>query len=185
MTSRPIERPSSWREAQLLVVAAQHLDVEDLALGQELARGGRRLDLLADERLGRRGRDRHLLQQRVLRRALLEGQAGRAEHDLVAVAEHVLADPLAAQERAVEAAEIAEQEVTVGLPDDLGVLLGHDAVQDLQRVVGMTTDRVDRPELVLAALVVAGDDDLGHAEGSPVGDAQERHHTLAGAGIPK
>ena len=90
------------REAQLLVVAAQDLDVEDLLLGQELARRGRRLDLLADERLGRRGRDRDLLQQRVLGRALLEGEARRAERDLVAVAEDVLADALAAQERAVE-----------------------------------------------------------------------------------
>ena len=83
--------PELVGEAQLLVVAAQHLDVDDLLLGQEVARRRRRLDLLADERLGRRRRDGHLLQQRVLRRLLLKGQAGRAEHDLVAVAQDVLA----------------------------------------------------------------------------------------------
>ena len=69
---------------------------------------------------------------------------GRAEHDLVAVAQDVLAHPLAAQERAVQAAEIAEQEAPVGLADDLRVLLGDDAVEDLQRVVGVAADGVDR-----------------------------------------
>ena len=63
----------------------------------------------------------------------------------------VLADALAAQERAVQAAEIAEQVAAVGLAHDLGVLLGDDAVEDLERVVGMTPDRVDGAELELAS----------------------------------
>ena len=79
------------------------------------------------------------------------------------VVQDVLADALAAQERAVQAAEIAEQEAPVGLADDLGVLLGDDAVEDLERVVGVAPDRVDGPELELASLIVACDDDLGHA----------------------
>ena len=70
---------------------------------------------------------------------------------------------LAAQERAVEAAEVAEQEAPVRLADDLRVLLGDDAVEDLDRVVGVAADGVDRAELELAPLVVSADDDLGHA----------------------
>ena len=89
---------------------------------------------------------------------------GRAERDLVAVDQDVLVHALAAQERAVQAAEVAEQEPPVGLADDLRVLLGDDAVEDLQRVVGVPADGVDGTELVLAPLVVAGDDNLGHSE---------------------
>ena len=50
--SPTMARPSSWRDAQLLVVAAQVLDVEDLLLGQEVARR-RRWILLADDALSR------------------------------------------------------------------------------------------------------------------------------------
>ena len=61
-------------------------------------------------------------------------------------------DALAAQERPVQAAEIAEKIAAVGLAHDLGVLLRDDAVENLERVVGMTPDRVDGPELELASL---------------------------------
>jgi len=107
------------------------------------------------------------LQQRVLARPLLEQQGRRPEHHLVAVVEQLLAHPFAAQERPVHAPEIAEQELAVGLAHDLGVLLGHDAVQDLKRVVGMATNGIDGAELVLATLIVTGDDDFGHAGRAP------------------
>ncbi len=106
-------------------------------------------------------------EQRVLRRLLLEGQRGRAEGDLVAVAQDVLVHALAAQERPVQAAEVTKQKAPVGLADDLRVLLGDDAIEDLQRVVGVPADGVDGPELVLAPLVVSGDDDFGHAGETP------------------
>ena len=147
---------------------------------------GGALDLLADEGLGGRGRDGHLLEQRVAAQTV-SWKVRVVEPSMISSPslQHVLAHALAAQERAVQAAEVAEQETAVRLPHDLRVLLGDDAVQDLQRVVGVPPDRVDGAELVLAALVAAGDDDLGHAERSPAGDAQERHHTLAGGGIPR
>ena len=165
--------PELVGEAELLVVAAQHLDVEDLFLGQELARRRRRLDLLANQRVAGRRRDRHLLQHRFLRRFFLKCQAGRTEHDLVVFLQDVLVHALAAQERSVQAAEIAEQVAPVGLAHDLGVLLGDDAVENLERVVGMAPDRIDGPELELASLIVACDDDLGHAAVTP----GKRHHT--------
>ena len=80
----------------------------------------------------------------------------------------MLTDALAAQERSVQAAEITEKIVAVGLAHDLGVLLRDDAVEDLKRVVGMTPDRVHSPELELASLLIrACDDNLGHSAVTP------------------
>ena len=146
--------PELVGQAQLLVVAAQHLDVGDLALGQELARAGRRQPL-ADERLVGRGLDGHPLQ-----RPLPAAAPGTISWVLPSVSSspsRSTARPTRSPRRkdAVQAAQVAEQEAPVGLAEDLGVLLGDDPVEDLHRVVGVAPDGGDGPELELPTPVVA------------------------------
>ena len=131
-------------QTQLLVVAPQDLDVRDLLLGQKFVRGGRRLEPLADQRLGTRWGDGDLLQERIAPGVgrVLEG--GRAQGDLVPFFQDSIGQAFALEEGAVQAAEIAKQEGPVTLANDLGVFLGHDTVQDLHRVVRMPPDGVDR-----------------------------------------
>jgi len=73
------------RDAELLVVAPQHLDVVDFLFGQELATR-RGADALPDVAVGQPGRDGDALQHLLAGRCLDEQEAGRAERDLVAVA---------------------------------------------------------------------------------------------------
>ena len=74
-------------------------------------------------------------------------RARRAERDLVAVAERLLAaDALAVDVRAVEAAEVAQDEPTVALLED-AVLLRHDLVEELDGVVRMPPEAVDGAQL--------------------------------------
>jgi hypothetical protein len=46
----------------------------------------------------------------------------------------------------------------------VGVLLGDDPIEDLDRVVGVTAQRVEGGELELLSLVAGDDDQLGHAK---------------------
>jgi len=55
-------------------------------------------------------------------------------------------DAVAVDVRPVEAPQIAQDEVPVALLED-AVLLGDDLVEELDGVVGMTPQAVDRPEL--------------------------------------
>jgi hypothetical protein len=75
----------------------------------------------------------------------------------------VIAYPLILHERAIQAAEISVQEMSVRLADDLRVLLGHDSVQDLDSVMRMPADGSDRTEIELAAVLAALNDDFRHA----------------------
>ena len=149
-------------DAQALVVAAQDLVVGDLALRHEVAGVG--LDAAADVALGQAGRDRHALERVVGLRLVDEHDARRAHRELVAVAEVVVADPLAAHERAVQRAQVAQQVAPVGRALDLRVLLRDDAIEDLDRVVGMPADRVEGGELELLPLLPGDDDQLGHRD---------------------
>jgi hypothetical protein len=81
-----------------------------------------------------------------------EHDAGRAHHDLVAVGEVVLADPLAAHERAVERPQVAQQEPPIAGALDLRVLLRDDPIEDLDRVVRGAGRGVERRKLELLAL---------------------------------
>src|SRR6185369_5127094 len=119
------------------------------------------------------------LQDRFLRRLFLKRQAGRTQHDLVVFLQNVLVYALAAQERSVQAPEITEEIAAVGLPHDLRMLLGDDAVEDLERVVRMAPDGVHGAELELASLIVACNDDLRHAAVTP----GEKHHTRRASGF--
>ncbi len=111
----------------------------------------------------RPGRDRHAA-ERVLALGLVdEDDARRAHRELVAVVQVVVPDALAAQERPVQRLEIAQHEAAVGGPLDLRVLLRDDPIEDLDRVVGMAADRVERSELELLSLIPGNDDQLGHA----------------------
>ena len=69
---------------------------------------------------------------------------------------------LAAHERAVQRPQIAQQVAAIRRPLDLGVLLRDDPIQDLDRVVGVAPDRVERSELELLPLFPGDDDQLGH-----------------------
>jgi hypothetical protein len=148
-------------DAEALVVAAELLVVGDLALGREVA--GRRLDALPDVALGQARRDRDPVLRLLDRRLVDEEEPGRPHRDLVAVGQDVVADALAADEGAVQRAQVAQQEAAVGAALDLRVLLRDDPVEDLDRVVRMAADRVERGELELLPLVPADDDELGHA----------------------
>ena len=80
-------------------------------------------------------------------RAVVVACARRAQRDLVAVAHHLFAaDALTVDLGAVQAAEIAEHEPAVALLED-AVLLRDDLVEQLDRVVRVTTEAVDRPKL--------------------------------------
>ena len=80
-------------------------------------------------------------------RAVVVASARRAERDLVAVLEQRLAaDALAVDVRAVEAAEVAQDEAPVALLED-AVLLRDDLVEELDRVVRVAPEAVDRPKL--------------------------------------
>src|SRR6185312_1272627 len=92
-----------------------------------------------------------------------EHEVRRAEHQLVAVLEHDLADARAAYISAVQRAEIAQQEAAVTAAKNLRVLLRDDAVENLDRIVGMAADGVDRRELELLSLLARRQDQLRHA----------------------
>ena len=75
--------------------------------------------------------------------AIVEACARCAERDLVAVLEHSLAaNALAVDVGAVQAAEIAQDELLAALLDD-AVLFGDDLVEQLDGVVGVAAERVD------------------------------------------
>ena len=112
----------------------------------------------------RPGRDRDALERVVGLRLVDEHDAGRAHRELVAVGQVVVGDALAAHERAVERAQVAQQVPAVGGALDLRVLLRDDPIEDLDRVVGMAADRVERGELELLPLFPGDDDQLGHRE---------------------
>ena len=112
----------------------------------------------------RPGRDRDALERIVGLRLVDEHDARRAHRELVAIGQVMIADALAAQERAVERAQVAQQEPTIRGALNLRVLLRDDAIQDLDRVVGMTTDRIEGGELELLPLFPRNDDQLGHRE---------------------
>ena len=151
-SSRPIDARQLVGDAQPLVVAAQDLDVADLA-SRAGSRRRRRLDLLADV-APRSAAARSSPSAAATPAAGFSWNIRRVEPSMISSPslQEVLADALAAQERAVQAAEIAEQVAAVGLAQDLGVLLRDDAVEDLERVVGMAPDRVEGAELELASL---------------------------------
>ncbi len=83
------------------------------------------------------------------------------------MAQDVLGDARAADVRAVQGAEVAQEEPPVGVPLDLAVLLRDDPVEDLDRVVGVAPDRVERDELELLSLLTGGEDQFRHRE--PIG----------------
>jgi hypothetical protein len=73
--------------------------------------------------------------------------ARRSECDFIAMAEHHLAaDPLAVDVRAVQAAEVAEDEGALALLED-AVLFRHDLVEELDGIVGVPAQAVDGTEL--------------------------------------
>lgn len=81
------------------------------------------------------------------RPAFFEASAGGSEGDLVAVLEGSFApDALVVDERAVEAPEVAEDEVVAALLDD-AVLFRDDFIEELDRVVRMAPKRVHRAQL--------------------------------------
>jgi hypothetical protein len=99
------------------------------------------------------GRDRHPVHRLLLAGLVDEQQPGRAHGDLVAVGQVVLADALAAQERAVQRPQVAQQEAPVAGALDLRVLLRDDPIEDLDRVVRVPAQGVERPKLELLALI--------------------------------
>ena len=115
-----------------------------------------------DVALGEAGRDRHALERVVGLRFVDEHDVRRAHGDLVAVEQEALRDAFAAQERAVQRAQIAQQEAAVGGALNLCVVLGDDAIEDLDRVFGMAADRVEGGKLELLPLLSRDDDQLGH-----------------------
>ena len=145
-------------DAQLLVVGAQDRDVLDVLLGQE-PRVGRQcaLDLALD--LVRR--HRHLADRQLVLRPVLGEAIGRvAERDLIAGLQRPLADLLSVDEGAVEAADITNYVATVGSQRDPAVLLRHDAVEDLDRVVWMASKGIKRREDVLDRMIPSEQDEL-------------------------
>ena len=81
------------------------------------------------------------------RRAVVVAGARRAEGDLVAVLEHLLAaDALAVDVGPVEAPEVTKDELPLALLED-AVLLRNDLVQELDRVVRVPSEAVDRTQL--------------------------------------
>ena len=79
--------------------------------------------------------------------AVVEAGARRAEGDLVAVAEHGLAaNALAVDVGAVQAPEITKDDPTIPLLED-AVLLRHDLVEELDGVVRMSSETIDRAQL--------------------------------------
>ena len=74
-------------------------------------------------------------------------RARGAERDLVAVTKrHLPANALAVHVRAVEAPEVAEDEASIALLED-AVLLRHDLVEELDGIVRMAAEAIDRPQL--------------------------------------
>ena len=147
---------------QPLVVAPQVLVVGDLPLRHEVAGVG--LDAAADVALGQARRDRHAPERVVGLWLVGEYDTRRAHRELVAVGQVVIGDSLASHERPVERLEVAQQESAIRRPLDLGVLLRDDPVEDLDRVIRMTSDRVERGELELLPFLPGNDDQLCHAE---------------------
>jgi hypothetical protein len=113
--------------------------------------------------LGEPGRDRHAVLRLLLARLVDEQEPRRPHRDLVTILQIVLADALAPEERAVQRPQVAQQEPAVARALDLRVFLRDDPIEDLDRVVGMPAQGVERPELELLALVAGDDDQLGHA----------------------
>jgi hypothetical protein len=145
-------------DAQLLVVGAEDRDVLDVLLGQEGGAGGQRaLDLA----LHLVRRHRHLADRELVLRPILGEAVGRvAEGDLVARLQDSLADLLAVDEGAVEAADVSHHVAAVRSQGDPAVLLRHDAVEHLDRVVWMAPEGVKRGEDVLDRMIPPEQDEL-------------------------
>ena len=113
-----------------------------------------------------------------------EHEVRRAEHDLVAVLEHVLGDALAATYVPFSEPRSRSRKRPSPPAEDLRVLLGDDAIEDLDRVVGMAADRVEGGELELLPLLAGGEDQLRHAV--PVVDHRRRlrRHFILTTGRP-
>ncbi len=150
-------------QAQLLVVGAQCLHAGDFFLWQKVGAG---FDFLLDEGAVVL---RWLLDADVLGRLLgLRGNLDEDEHgstqrDFVSVYERMIADTLILHEGSIQAAEVAVQKSAVRLADDLRVLLGDDAIENLNDVVRVSADGGDGAELELAAVLAALNDNLRHA----------------------
>src|SRR5579862_9474336 len=81
------------------------------------------------------------------RRAVVVARPGGAERDLVSVAQKLFAaNPLAVDVGPVQAPEVAEDELAFPLLED-AVLLRDDLVEELDGVVGVAPQAVDRAEL--------------------------------------
>ena len=169
-------------DAQLLVVPAEGVVVLDLGRRKEAIRGLRG-DLVADVALGdgraRRG-DGNLGALGPALPLVVEDEPRVAHRHVVAVAQRVLVHAHPVDERAVQALQVLEQ-VLAALQGDRGVVLGHDAVQELQRIVGVAADRGERPQLDVAGPFRGVDGELRHARRrrSPP-HAAERDPTRAG-----
>src|SRR5262249_31207107 len=92
-----------------------------------------------------------------------EKEARRPQRDLVAVDEDLLVHALAADVGAVQRSQVAEEELVLRRTLDLRMLLGDDAVEDLDGVVGVAPDGVEGGELELLPIVAGDEDELGHA----------------------
>ena len=130
--------------------------------GRNSREPGGGLQALADQGLVGGGLDADPFEHGLRGALVVEDQLGAAQGQLVALAEQVLADPLAAEEGAVEAAEIAVEEGAAGLADDLGMFLRHDPVEDLHHVVGVTADGRHGAELDLPPTIAPEHHELGH-----------------------
>ena len=115
-----------------------------------------------DRVLDRSGPDRRERQRDP--RSVVEASPRRAERDLVAVLEqHLAAHALAVDVRAVQAAEIAKDEAAVADLDD-AVLLRDDLVEELDGVVRVPAEAVDRPKIDRLLSFRGRQEQLGHEE---------------------
>jgi hypothetical protein len=144
---------------------------------------GKNRELAASVHLVRR--HRHLAGDLGGRPVLGEAVGRVAEGDLVAGLEHPLADLLAVDEGAVEAADVADDVASVRAESDPAVLLRHDAVEDLDRVVWMAPEGIKRGEDVLDRMISSEQDELRcHRQFGIVGQ-QTRRINRPGAGRPR
>ena len=96
--------------------------------------------------------------------AVVEPSSRRAERDLVAMLEqHLAAHALAVDVRSVQAAEVAQDEAPFANLDD-AVLLRDDLVEELDGVVRVTPEAVDRAEIDRLLSFRGRQEQLGHEE---------------------
>ncbi len=147
-------------DAQLFVVALQRIDGQ--ILGRHKPLGPVRIHLVTDVAVVERAvGNRDPLERVLVGPALGVHHARVAHRDLVVVLEDLLGDADVADVASVERAQVLQHKAAVGLANDVGVFLRDNSIEDLDRVLRMTPNRIELAKFKFFPATAGKHDQLG------------------------